>query len=54
LRTGNFQAANGGRELRQQGRRKNSVTSGGANLANVSTGIRGSKVAAQVELRPEK
>jgi len=54
LRTGNFQAANGGRKLRQQGRRKNSVTSGRANLTNVRTGIRGSKIAAQVELRPQE
>jgi len=54
LRTGNFQAANGGSELRQQGWRKNSMTSGRANLANMRTGIRGSEVAAKVELRHHK
>jgi len=54
LRTGNFQAANGGRKLRQQGWRKNSVASGGADLANVRTGVRGGEVAAKVQLRSHK
>ena len=54
LRTGNFQAANGGSKLRQQGRRKNGVAGGRTNLANVRTGIRACEVAAQVELRPQE
>lgn len=54
MRTRNFQTVDRGRKFGRQGLGDYGVTCSGTNLANVIAGIRGSKIAAKVELRAQQ